>query len=116
MSLQDDHAHSVALEDEQDTDDAVFSATLPWLGQEEPADGPAVHQQLLAFVQRELSTEERLIIMLRYCEALTMTEIAAVLRKPVGDVTHVHDQIVARVKEWMTTREGKEALVTQSTS
>jgi len=62
---------------------------------------PIAQAKLTEYVRKKLTTEERLVIMLRYCEELTASEIAAVLRIPESRVAQVHDDVVARVTRWL---------------
>ena len=112
MSSPDDRAQPVSLADEPDSTDNLVD-DLPWLSQEQ-ADEPAssTRKELQEFAKNKLSTEERLVLMLRYCEELSMAEISAVLKQPASDVARIHDQVVSRVRKWLEARERKEALVT----
>ncbi|HSW02543.1 MAG TPA: sigma factor-like helix-turn-helix DNA-binding protein [Sedimentisphaerales bacterium] len=57
---------------------------------------------LADFVKRCLSSEERLIVTLHYCEALTLNEIAAVLTKSFEHVNQVHTRIQEQVSRQLT--------------
>lgn len=53
------------------------------------------------FVLRGLTTKERLLITLRYCERLTMAEIAIILEMPEARVVELHRNVVQRVRKWV---------------
>lgn len=57
---------------------------------------------LVDFVKRCLSREERLLITLYYCEALTINEIAAVLQKPFENISRLHEGILAQVRRQLS--------------
>lgn len=112
MSSWYEQIMSVAQEDPHDTQDDSPESGSPWPENDTPAEDQGhVHQALLEFVRTELSTEERLIITLRYCEELTIPEIGAVLNQPAAHVGAVHDRVVARVRKWLKNMEAKEVLI-----
>ncbi|NLE60271.1 MAG: hypothetical protein GX616_18125 [Planctomycetes bacterium] len=64
---------------------------------------PPPWKKLKRFLLRGLTTKERLIITLKYCERLTFGEIAAVLEMPEKHVSSLHRNIVRRVRRWVLT-------------
>ena len=71
------------------------TATIP------PPDIGATWKKLKRFVKRGLTTKERLLITLHYCENLTMAEIGAVLEMPESRVVEIHRNVLSRVKTWV---------------
>jgi DNA-directed RNA polymerase specialized sigma24 family protein len=68
-------------------------------------------KKLKRFVRRGLTTKERLLITLRYCENLTMAEIGAVLEMPEARVVELHQNVLERVKTWVLGRKKNRARV-----
>lgn len=62
---------------------------------------PPPWKKLRRFLLRGLTTKERLIITLKYCERLTFAEIGAVLELPEKQVAALHRDIVRRVRRWV---------------
>ncbi len=62
---------------------------------------PPPWKKLKRFVQRGLTTKERLLITLRYCERLTMAEIGIILEMPEPRVVELHRNVVQRVRKWV---------------
>ncbi len=66
------------------------------------ADNPV--RMLARFVKQCMSQQERILLMLRYGEKLTWTEVAMVLELSVEEVRKIHDTVVGRVQaEFMPT-------------
>ena len=57
-----------------------------------------VRAEVVSELTRELGRMERLVIMLRYTEELTVAEIAAVLEIAVSEVEAVRENIAQRVR------------------
>jgi DNA-directed RNA polymerase specialized sigma24 family protein len=62
---------------------------------------PPPWKKLKRFLLRGLTTKERLIVTLKYCERLTFAEIGAVLELPEKQVAALHRDIVRRVRRWV---------------
>jgi hypothetical protein len=62
---------------------------------------PPLWKKMKRFVLRGLTTKERLLLSLRYCERLTFTEIAVVLEMPESRVAELHRNVVQRVRKWV---------------
>jgi DNA-directed RNA polymerase specialized sigma24 family protein len=62
---------------------------------------PPPWKKLKRFVRRGLTTKERLLVTLRYCERLTMAEIGIILEMPEARVTELHHNVVQRVRKWV---------------
>lgn len=62
---------------------------------------PPPWKKLKRFLLRGLTTKERLIITLKYCERLTFAEIGVVLALPEKQVAALHRDIVRRVRRWV---------------
>ena len=62
---------------------------------------PPLWKKMKRFVLRGLTTKERLLIALRYCERLTFAEIGVVLEMPEARVTELHRNVVQRVRKWV---------------
>jgi DNA-directed RNA polymerase specialized sigma subunit len=63
-----------------------------------PAAQPALAAELTRDLVKELSRRERLVLMLRYTEELTVVEIAAVLEIAVTEVERMLENIAERVR------------------
>ena len=73
---------------------------------------PQASQRLVReFVHRSLSREERLVVILRYGENLTMEDIAAVLDWRADHVAKIHDEVVSRVRAQLIPAAGERILV-----
>ena len=59
---------------------------------------PVRHATVVAELIRELTRRERLVLMLRYTEELTVAEIAAVLEIAVAEVERMLENIAERVR------------------
>jgi DNA-directed RNA polymerase specialized sigma subunit len=66
---------------------------------------------LVDFVKRCLTREERLLITLHYCEALTLNEVAAVLKRPFEYISRLHESILARVRRQLSPASDDRVLV-----
>jgi DNA-directed RNA polymerase specialized sigma24 family protein len=64
-------------------------------------EGSPTWKKLRRFVNRGLTSKERLLITLHYCENLTMAEIGAVLGLPESSVIKMHRNVLERVKTWV---------------
>ena len=62
---------------------------------------PPLWKKMKRFVMRGLTTKERLLLTLRYCERLTFTEIGVVLEMPETRVAELHRNVVQRVRKWV---------------
>ncbi len=64
------------------------------------ADGSTETQVrlLTGFVKRCMNQQERMLLMLRYGEGLTWTEVGLVLDLSVEQVRQIHDTVVNRVQ------------------
>ncbi|MFM7261473.1 MAG: sigma factor-like helix-turn-helix DNA-binding protein [bacterium] len=65
---------------------------------ERTAAAPTRHGYVVADLIRELTRRERLVLMLRYTEELTVHEIAAVLEIATTEVERMLDSIAERVR------------------
>jgi DNA-directed RNA polymerase specialized sigma24 family protein len=65
---------------------------------------PPAWKKMKRFVKRGLTTKERLLITLRYCENLTLQEIGVVLDLPASRVAEMHQNVLERVKTWVLGR------------
>lgn len=65
---------------------------------EAAATQPALATDLTRELVKELSRRERLVLMLRYTEELTVAEIAAVLEIAVAEVERMLENIAERVR------------------
>lgn len=63
---------------------------------------PPLWKKMKRFVLRGLTTKERLLLTLRYCERLTFAEIGVVLELPERRVAQLHRNVVQRVRKWVT--------------
>ena len=55
-------------------------------------------RMLARFVKQCMSQQERILLMLRYGEKLTWTEVAMVLGLSAEEVRKIHDTVVGRVQ------------------
>ena len=62
------------------------------------SSAPVRHASVVAELIRELTRRERLVLMLRYTEELTVHEIAAVLEIATTEVERMLDSIAERVR------------------
>jgi DNA-directed RNA polymerase specialized sigma24 family protein len=60
-----------------------------------------IERKMRRFVQRGLTTRERLLITLHYCEDLTLHEISAILELPLKTVAEMKQDLVDRVEHWV---------------
>lgn len=75
--------------------DSVSSAR-PDLESSVPA--PSANGAILAALVQELSIRERLVVCLRYCDGLSVAEVAAVLGEATAEVDRLLGSIAERAK------------------
>jgi DNA-directed RNA polymerase specialized sigma24 family protein len=75
----------------------------PATGKSTSNNSPA-WKKLKRFVRRGLTSKERLLITLHYCENLTLAEIGAVLEMPEARVAELHRNVLERVRTWVVGR------------
>ncbi len=78
--------------------EVATGATAALTSESSPAAQPALAAELTRDLVKELSRRERLVLMLRYTEELTVVEIAAVLEIAVTEVERMLENIAERVR------------------
>lgn len=68
-------------------------------------DSPADSRNWFDSMTRNLSREERFIIILQYCEGCTQREIANAIGVSASRVSQMHDSILARLRARLSSRE-----------
>jgi hypothetical protein len=87
----------------------VTGATAGLTSEASPAAQPALAADLTRDLVKELSRRERLVLMLRYTEELTVAEIAAVLEIAVTEVERMLENIAERVRRRLQPMYGRPA-------
>lgn len=67
--------------------------------QETPSVFRTPTTEMVEFFREYLNEQERLLIVLKYREQLTVEEISAVLDVPAQEIRQMHDGIVERVQQ-----------------